>query len=107
MEHGLLNVDCLWVMDEVQLMDVGLATSVQLQGFASNDEREDKLPRPWLGAGIVSKWPRFRIQVGMGAALIVAASIFLATAQGLLPGGGDAEPRLRQPGDSREFAGRA
>lgn len=23
MEYGLLNVDCLWVMDEIQLMDVG------------------------------------------------------------------------------------
>ena len=30
---GLLNNDALWVMDEVQLMGVGLATSAQLQGF--------------------------------------------------------------------------
>ena len=33
MEFGLLNQDALWVMDEVQLMDVGLATSGQLQVF--------------------------------------------------------------------------
>src|SRR6185312_968098 len=46
MEHGLLNVDCLWVMDEIQLMDVGLATSAQLQAFANTDEHDDKLPRP-------------------------------------------------------------
>ena len=32
-DFGLLNQDCLWVMDEVQLMDVGLATSGQLQAF--------------------------------------------------------------------------
>ncbi len=30
---GLLNNDCLWIMDEVQLMGPGLATSIQLQGF--------------------------------------------------------------------------
>lgn len=30
---GLLNTDALWVMDEVQLMGVGLATSGQIQSF--------------------------------------------------------------------------
>lgn len=30
---GLLNNDCLWVMDEVQLMGTGLATTAQLQAF--------------------------------------------------------------------------
>lgn len=33
MHFGLLNNDCLWVMDETQLMGVGLETSVQLAGF--------------------------------------------------------------------------
>jgi len=32
-QFGLLNNDCLWVMDEVQLMGTGLATSVQLDAF--------------------------------------------------------------------------
>jgi len=62
MEYGLLNVDCLWVMDEIQLMDVGLATSVQLQGFASTDERDRKLPRPrrtwWMSATLQRDWLR-------------------------------------------------
>jgi CRISPR-associated endonuclease/helicase Cas3 len=31
--YGLLNNDCLWVFDEVQLMGVALKTSTQLQGF--------------------------------------------------------------------------
>jgi CRISPR-associated endonuclease/helicase Cas3 len=31
--YGILNNDCLWVFDEVQLMGVGLKTSTQLQGF--------------------------------------------------------------------------
>ncbi len=62
MEYGLLNVDCLWVMDEIQLMDVGLATSVQLQGFANIDERDGKLPRPrvtwWMSATLQRDWLR-------------------------------------------------
>ncbi len=60
MEHALLNVDCLWVMDEIQLMDVGLATSAQLQGFASRDEQDGKLPRPrrtwWMSATLQRDW---------------------------------------------------
>lgn len=33
LHFGLLNNDCLWVMDETQLMGVGLETSAQLEGF--------------------------------------------------------------------------
>ena len=33
MHFGLLNNDCLWVMDETQLMGVGVETSAQLDGF--------------------------------------------------------------------------
>ena len=33
MHFGLLNTDCLWVMDETQLMGVGVETSAQLDGF--------------------------------------------------------------------------
>ena len=32
-EFGLLSNDCLWVLDEVQLMGSGLATALQLQAF--------------------------------------------------------------------------
>lgn len=32
---GLLNNDCLWVMDETQLMGVGLTTTAQMQGLRS------------------------------------------------------------------------
>ena len=44
----------------------------------------------WFGAGIVAKWPRRWIQVGMGLALLVMAGIFLMTQLKLMPGGGDA-----------------
>lgn len=36
-EFGLLNNDCLWVFDEVQLMGPGLATGLQLEAFRSGE----------------------------------------------------------------------
>ena len=44
----------------------------------------------WLGSGIVVHWPRRYIQVGMGAALLVAAAFFIMKNQGWFPAGGDA-----------------
>lgn len=44
----------------------------------------------FLGARVVTGLPRRAIQLGMGAALLIAAGIFLARSTGLLPGGGDA-----------------
>jgi CRISPR-associated endonuclease/helicase Cas3 len=60
MEFGLLNHDTLWVMDEVQLMDVGLATSGQLQAFREEDH--GKRLRPchtwWMSATLQPDWLR-------------------------------------------------
>jgi CRISPR-associated endonuclease/helicase Cas3 len=60
MEFGLLSQDALWVMDEVQLMDVGLATSAQLQAF--RDEDQSKHLRPcntwWMSATLRPGWLR-------------------------------------------------
>ena len=44
----------------------------------------------WLGAGVVSHWPKRRVQIGMGIALLVAAALFMMTQLNLFPGGGDA-----------------
>jgi uncharacterized membrane protein YfcA len=46
----------------------------------------------WLGAGVVSSWPRRKVQIGMGGALLVAAVIMIAKQPqvGLMPAGGDA-----------------
>jgi uncharacterized membrane protein YfcA len=44
----------------------------------------------WVGASVVSGWPRRNIQIGMGLALLVAATLFLFTIFGIAPGGGDA-----------------
>ncbi len=58
MEFALLNNDCLWVLDEVQLMDVGLATSAQMQQFRTEDY--SKTPRPsyswWMSATLQPDW---------------------------------------------------
>ena len=43
----------------------------------------------WLGAGIVARWPRRKIQIGMGLALLTAAGLMLMTALQLFPAGGD------------------
>jgi len=42
----------------------------------------------WIGAGIVARWPKPRIQVGMGTALLIAAAIFLGQALSFLPSPG-------------------
>ena len=44
----------------------------------------------YLGAGIVSRLPRRRIQVGMGVALLIAAALFVMKIVGALPSGGNA-----------------
>lgn len=43
----------------------------------------------WLGAGVVSHWPRRKIQIGMGGTLLAAAAIMVMTQLQWLPGGGD------------------
>ncbi|HSL23080.1 MAG TPA: sulfite exporter TauE/SafE family protein [Vicinamibacterales bacterium] len=44
----------------------------------------------WFGAGIVARWPRRKVQIGMGSALLVAAALMMMTQLGLVPGGGEA-----------------
>ena len=43
----------------------------------------------WLGAGVVAQWPRNRIQLGMGLALLGAAALMLAAQLQLVPAGGE------------------
>jgi uncharacterized membrane protein YfcA len=43
----------------------------------------------WVGAGIVVHWPRRKIQIGMGLALLGAAALMLMTQLSLFPAGGD------------------
>ncbi len=52
MHFGLLNNDCLWVMDETQLMGVGVETSAQLDGFRHSGKHPTvgKCPTWWMSA---------------------------------------------------------
>lgn len=71
MEFGLLNNDCLWVFDEVQLMSSGLATSLQLDAwrkFLELRTSADGFPHPtkdpvvrpcrslWMSATMARHW---------------------------------------------------
>jgi len=44
----------------------------------------------WIGAGVVVHWPRRKIQIGMGIALLGAAALMLMTQLNVVPGGGRA-----------------
>ena len=44
----------------------------------------------WLGAGVVANWPKRAVQIGMGIALLAAATLMLMTQLSLFPGGGEA-----------------
>ncbi len=43
----------------------------------------------WLGAGVVSRWPKRKIQIGMGTTLLVTAAFSLMAQLHLIPGGGE------------------
>jgi uncharacterized membrane protein YfcA len=42
----------------------------------------------WLGAGVVSGWPRRTVQIGMGSALLIFSVIMLMGLLNVVPGGG-------------------
>lgn len=52
MHFGLLNNDCLWVLDETQLMGVGVETSAQLDGFRRLGQwaNDKNCPTWWMSA---------------------------------------------------------
>lgn len=71
LEFGLLNNDCMWVFDEIQLMDTGLATSLQLDAWrrslrlrssrsAFPEEKSDHAARAchslWMSATMARHW---------------------------------------------------
>lgn len=61
MEYGLLHQDALWILDEVQLMDVGLVTSAQLAAFRDQDIAKGRPRlRPvntwWMSATLQTRW---------------------------------------------------
>jgi CRISPR-associated endonuclease/helicase Cas3 len=57
-QFGLLNNDCLWVLDEIQLMGVGLATSTQLQAFRRKFGGYGPARTVWMSATLLPEWLR-------------------------------------------------
>lgn len=59
-DFGLLHHDALWVLDEVQLMDVALATSAQLAGFRVAEAPRALRPAHtwWMSATLQPDWLR-------------------------------------------------
>jgi CRISPR-associated endonuclease/helicase Cas3 len=53
---GLLNNDCLWVMDEIQLMGSGLATTAQLQAFRESMGTISPVCTIWMSATLQRDW---------------------------------------------------
>ncbi|GIK15615.1 MAG: hypothetical protein BroJett003_05790 [Planctomycetota bacterium] len=58
MQFGLLNTDCLWVFDEIQLMGAGLATTAQLEAFRHLLGSQDghSCRSLWMSATLDRKW---------------------------------------------------
>jgi CRISPR-associated endonuclease/helicase Cas3 len=55
-DFGLLNNDCVWVLDEVQLMDAAVATSCQLQAFRSSFGVAAPVRTAWMSATLEPSW---------------------------------------------------
>ena len=55
-EYGLLNNDCLWIMDEVQLMANGLPTSTQLAGLRRKLGAYGPSHSIWMSATVKPDW---------------------------------------------------
>jgi len=56
LEYGLLHTDCLWIFDEVQLMDVAVATSAQLEAFRRKLSTNSPSHSIWMSATLEPKW---------------------------------------------------
>lgn len=55
-QFGLLNNDCLWVLDEIQLMSDGLATSAQLAAFREQFKTFGTCHSLWMSATLDRSW---------------------------------------------------
>jgi len=55
-QFGLLNNDCLWVMDEIQLMGTGLATTAQLDAFRDFFGTVFPVHSMWMSATLDRSW---------------------------------------------------
>ena len=55
-QFALLNNDCLWVMDEIQLMGAGLSTTTQLEAFRNTLGTVYPVHSVWMSATLEKDW---------------------------------------------------
>ena len=53
---GLLNNDCMWILDEIQIMENGLPTSIQLDSFRRSYGAYGKHSTVWMSATLNAEW---------------------------------------------------
>lgn len=53
---GLLNNDCLWVLDEIQIMENALPTSIQLDAFRKSFKTFGPCHTVWMSATLQPEW---------------------------------------------------
>jgi CRISPR-associated endonuclease/helicase Cas3 len=58
LHFGLLNNDCVWVFDEIQLMGNGLATTAQLAAFREQFQTFGTCYSIWMSATLDQEWLR-------------------------------------------------
>jgi CRISPR-associated endonuclease/helicase Cas3 len=58
MHYALLNNDCLWVLDEIQLMGSGLSTTTQLEAFRREFRVVGHARSIWMSATLQEEWLR-------------------------------------------------
>lgn len=58
MGFGLLNTECLWIFDEIQLMGAGLSTSAQLEAYRRDlpGHSRNISKSIWMSATLDKKW---------------------------------------------------
>jgi CRISPR-associated endonuclease/helicase Cas3 len=71
---GLLNNDCLWIMDEVQIFGAGLLTTTQLQAFRNNMGTFAPVHSVWMSATLHPDWLKsidFKDKIDKTAAFVL------------------------------------
>jgi uncharacterized membrane protein YfcA len=66
----------------ISIIEVEFTTLIAIIGAA--------VAGAWIGGGVVSRWPRRKVQIGMGFALVGAACLMLASLTGIGPAPGTA-----------------
>jgi len=62
-QFGLMSNDCRWIIDEVQLMGAGLATTAQLHAFRESLGTIGPAATTWMSATLATDWLKTSISI--------------------------------------------